>query len=272
MKPSKALRTSWGNTHLVIPDPHAKPDWNNDRFEWLGQWAVENTPDVIVCIGDWADMPSLCHYDKGTVSAEGRRYSDDIASVHDALEKFHAPINEEISRRKRLKRKQWNPRFIMCLGNHDARITTAAEKDPMLHGTISTDDLKFQEFGWEVYPFLTPVRVDGIVYVHYAVSGVMGRPSGGKNHGRTLINNGHLSTTVGHSHLFDYSEATNIMGETVAGMCCGVFTDEEMSYAGVQPGAMWWRGVVHKKCVDGVGGYEFEKISIEELRERYGED
>ena len=68
-------------THLVIPDQHAHPDNNNDRFEWLGKLIVDLKPDVVINLGDMADMPSLCTYDKGTKGFEGRRYKQDVNST-----------------------------------------------------------------------------------------------------------------------------------------------------------------------------------------------
>ena len=51
---------------LVICDPHAHPNYDNKRFTDLGRFIVKTRPDIIVCIGDMADMPSLSMYDKGT--------------------------------------------------------------------------------------------------------------------------------------------------------------------------------------------------------------
>ena len=47
-------------THLIIPDGHTHPDYNNDRFTWLGKLIVDLQPEVVVNIGDMADMASLC--------------------------------------------------------------------------------------------------------------------------------------------------------------------------------------------------------------------
>lgn len=74
--------------HLVVPDPHAHPDYSNKRFEYLGKLIVDLKPDKVICLGDFADLPSLCSYDKGTAGFEGRRYKDDVASVIDAQEKM----------------------------------------------------------------------------------------------------------------------------------------------------------------------------------------
>src|SRR6187431_2812527 len=63
-----------GTTHMVIPDVQSKPGVQNDHLTWIGAYAVEKKPDVIVCIGDFWDFPSLSSYDKGKLSFEGRRY------------------------------------------------------------------------------------------------------------------------------------------------------------------------------------------------------
>ncbi len=81
-------------THLVIPDSHAKPDVPNDRFELLGEFILDLKPDVIVNIGDGADMESLCSYDKGKKSFEGRRYKKDIEAHLDAQQKMFKPIDD----------------------------------------------------------------------------------------------------------------------------------------------------------------------------------
>ncbi len=51
---------------LIIPDPHASPDYDNERFSALGEFILSTKPQYIVCLGDMADMSSLSSYDKGT--------------------------------------------------------------------------------------------------------------------------------------------------------------------------------------------------------------
>lgn len=84
---------------LVIGDPHAHPSYDNSRFTKLGNFIAREKPQIIVCIGDMADMPSLSSYDKGTKGFEGRRYKKDVESVIDAQKKLFAPIKkfEDIS-------------------------------------------------------------------------------------------------------------------------------------------------------------------------------
>ena len=69
---------------LVLPDVQSKPGIDFTYLTRIGTYALEKKPDVIVCIGDFADMESLSSYDKGKKSFEGRRFKKDIeaATVH----------------------------------------------------------------------------------------------------------------------------------------------------------------------------------------------
>ena len=41
---------------LIIGDPHAHPDYDNSRFEKLGQFIARAKPDAVICMGDFADQ------------------------------------------------------------------------------------------------------------------------------------------------------------------------------------------------------------------------
>jgi 3',5'-cyclic AMP phosphodiesterase CpdA len=246
--------------HLVIPDQHAHPDHANERFEWLGKLIVDLRPDVIVNLGDMADMPSLCSYDKGTKGFEGRRYKKDIEVTLDAQERMFTPI-------KKAKKKRG--RYVFCVGNHEERINRATSADAVLDGTISLDDLHLKEHGWEVIDFLRPVVVDGIAYSHYFTSGVMGRPVGGENPAKTLLNKQHMSVTAGHTHTLDFASTTTASGQRIMGLVAGAYVDHESGWNNPQSEALWWSGVVIKRHVED-GSYDPQFVSIEALRKEYG--
>ncbi len=221
-------------------------------------------PDVVIMIGDWVDMPSLCSYDKGTKGFEGRRYKYDIEAGIDAEEKFAAPI-------KATKRKL--PRKIKLIGNHEHRITRAIESDAAhLEGIISLDDLRYKQFGWEVvgYNGSTPgvVVVDGVAYAHYFTSGVMGRPIGGMHPAYQLISKQYQSCTQGHVHTTDYSVRTNASGRNIHGMVVGCYQDYRSEWAG-EANTLWWRGVIVKRNVH-AGSYDPTWVSLENIKEKYG--
>lgn len=246
-------------THLIIPDPHAAPGEDLSRFTYLGNLIAAVKPDVVVCIGDWADMPSLCSYDKGTKGFEGRRYKSDIESSCKAQELMFAPIR---AAKKKL------PRFVMTTGNHDyARINRAIEKDAVLDGTISVSDLQYEDFGWETYDFLEPVEIDGVYYAHYFPTGVMGRATSGEHQAYTLLSKQFVSCTQGHTHTRDFAERTAPDGRRLMGMVTGCYIDHHHAYAG-QANKMWWPGVVIKRNVH-QGQYDFEFIGLDRIKAEY---
>ena len=157
-------------THFVIPDVQAKPGHDFTYLEKTGRYIVDKQPDVIVCIGDFADMPSLSSYDVGTKSFEGRRYLNDVEAAKDAMARLLSPIEEYNIQQRRNGKKQYKPRKVLTLGNHEQRINRAINLDPKLDGVLSVDALGYGGFGWEVYPFLDVVVIDNIAYSHYSVS------------------------------------------------------------------------------------------------------
>lgn len=244
--------------HLIIPDAHAKPGVDNDRFEWLGKYIYDTQPDVVVCIGDFADMESLSSYDKGKKSFEGRRYKKDVAATIDAQERMFFWINQM----------EKKPRMVMCIGNHEARINRVSESSPEFDGLVSMDDLKYKEFGWEEYKFLDRVVIDGICYTHFFTSGVMNRPISGEHPAASLIKKQYMSCTQGHSHTRDFAERTRADGKKMMGLVCGCYFEHDEHYATVA-NSLWWRGLVMKRHVHD-GEYEPEFVPIEALKEKYG--
>ena len=149
-------------TIIVIPDCQVRPGDSLNYLYCIGKYIAEKKPDIIVQIGDFADMESLSSYDVGKKSFEGRTYKADIEAAIDGMVALLAPIEEEQVRLSRNKKKLWKPRKVLTLGNHCDRINRAIENDRKLEGLISTEDLLYSDFGWEVYPFLQPVIIEGI--------------------------------------------------------------------------------------------------------------
>ena len=243
-------------THLVIGDPHCNPKASNDRFLWAGKLARDLKPDTIVCMGDFSSLDSLSSYDKGKKSFEGRRYKKDIDHAHDALEKFNKGLNGRRSRK------------VMLLGNHEDRIDRIVDETPELDGTISTKDLKFKEFGWEVFAYQEPVGIDGVHYCHNYPTGIMGKPISGDNIARSLLLKNKVSSTVGHCHLFDYSMCTIPSGRKVLGLSAGCYLHHKEDYAR-NTQRLWWSGLIVKRNVR-QGEYDIETIEYNTVKRRYG--
>lgn len=251
------------STHLVIPDSHAHYQHDNNRAVWLGQLIHDLRPDVVIHIGDSADMPSLSGYDKGKKSFQGRTYRQDVDTHLDFQERTWEPYRK--SHRKL-------PRRVFCVGNHEHRITRAIEYQPELEGAIGLSDLELPRWYDDVvdYEGGTPgfINIDGIAYAHYFISGVAGRPIGGLHPADSLVSKKHSSATCGHLHMADWSIAKNMYNDWVMGCFVGCYQDYDSDWAGII-NKLWWRGIVVKKNVD-KGGYDPEFISIDRIKKEYG--
>lgn len=252
---------------LVIPDSHAHPDYSNDRFKWLGNLILDRRPDIVVDIGDSADMASLCTYDTGTVRAEGRRYTEDLRAYAEAQHLLWEPIRNWNEQQARNKKKQWWPHRVKCIGNHEQRIMRAAIEDPKLHGHLSIDDLEEHKYYDEVYPFLVPYIHEGIAFQHYFTSGVMGRPISGIHAASNLVRKNFISSVCGHAHTRDFWESTRPDGSRIFGLVVGCYIDYEPDWTSEHK--RWWSGVVMLHNPSN-GTAEPEFIGIEEVKRRYG--
>lgn len=251
------------SVHLVIPDLHAHPDHNNDRALWIGELIHELKPDVVIDLGDSADMPSLSDHDKGIKAFVGRQYGADIDAYLDAQDKIW-----ERSRRS----KKGLPRRVRLIGNHEERIDRFLNKVPELEGTVSYKDLDLERYYQEVvyYDGNTPgtITIDGVTYAHYFVSGVMGRGISGEHPGYTLITKQFSSCTQGHSHIFDYAIRTEQSGKKLHGLVAGCAVDYKMHWPG-ETQKLWTTGVAIKHGVEG-GQYDLEWVSLDRLKLEYG--
>lgn len=252
--------------HAVIPDGQVKPGVPLEHWGWAGRYLAEKHPDVIVNIGDFADMHSLSSYDIGKKCYEGRTYKEDIEAAHYAMNLFMTPINAEIKRLKNNRKAQWKPRLVLTLGNHEDRISRAIESDRKLEGTISLEDLKYKEFGWEVIPFLKPIVIDGIAYCHYFTTGEMGRPI---TSARAMCTKKHMSCTMGHTPKteIDMSQV-RADGRPIIGLFAGVFYQHDEDYLGPQGNPVHRQIWLKHEVKDGF--YHVMPVSMKYLKDKYG--
>ena len=264
---SQSTATS-SRRHLVIPDVQHKPGCSTEHLTWAGKYAVEMLPDVIVVIGDWWDLPSLSSYDKGKKSFEGRRYVKDIDAGNEAMDAFMAPIHAEIARRKKGKRKAWDPELHFTLGNHENRITRAVEDSAELEDLMSFDDFNLKEHGFNVHGFLEPVVIEGICFQHYFTSGIMGRPV---SSAQAMLNKKHQSTVMGHVQDRQIAYAKRADGTRITGLFAGICYRHEESYLAASEGTSTsWAGVwVLNEC-DGTGAFDEMPVSLSYLERKYG--
>ena len=251
--------------HAIIPDVQAKPNVPLDHLDWCGKWLADKKPDVIVCLGDFADMESLSSYDVGKKSFEGRRYTKDIEVARRAMDILMAPILEEQEKIRRHKSRMWRPRLVLTLGNHETRINKAVDNDSKLEGLIKISDLGYDRYGWEIYPYLQVIVIDGICYSHYFTSGILGRPV---TSARMLLQKHHMSCIAGHQQGRDIAYGKRADGSSMTSIISGSFYQHDEAYLNAQTNEHW-HGCWMLNEVNN-GSFDEMPLSLNYLKRKYG--
>ena len=264
-----------GSTHLYIPDTQCKPGESLEYLRCIGRYIADKQPDVIVHAGDHADMPSLSSYDKGKASAENRRFMDDIQAAIDGIDALLEPI---ITLQQRQITEWWQsgadgefelyrPQLVITAGNHENRLERFANENPAFVGTISTSLLKYEDAGFIVVPFLTPITIDGISYIHYVPNPMSGKAMGGS--AANILQKVGSSFTMGHRQVLDMATTHNILtGRPKWGLIAGACYPFDEEYKGAT-GNNHWRGVIMKHNVKD-GDYSPCVVNLDWLMEKYG--
>lgn len=239
----------------VVPDVQAMPNVSFTHLTAYGKYIAHKQPDVIVCIGDFGDFPSLSHFERGTLSFEGRRYKKDLSAFHEAMQTFLDPIR---------KAKGYNPHMEFTLGNHEDHIRRAFHEDPKLEGLMSLEDLKLEDYGWRVHEFLQPVSIGGVAFCHYFPSGVMGRPI---TSARAILTKLHMSAVAGHQQGWDIGSARRADGGNMGAIISGSFYQHTYSYLSPYTNAHWRGAFFLHEVKD--GEFEEMKLTIDYLLRRY---
>ena len=250
--------------HMVIPDCQVKHGVPTQHLEWIGKYIVEYKPDVIVNIGDFADMPSLSSYDKGKKCFEGRRYNLDILSAKEGMAKLLKPMKDHNKNLAKTKHKQYKPEMHLTLGNHEHRINRVIESDPMLDGIMGVSNLCYEK-DWIVHEFLNPVTIDGVTYAHYFYNPMNGRPYGGMI--ESMLKTIGFTFTMGHQQGLRMGMRTLNNGQMIRGLVAGSCYLHEENYIGYQ-GNDHWQGVIIKHEVED-GNYCIMEISLDYLCRKY---
>lgn len=250
--------------HIVIPDTQVKPGVNTTHLEWIGRYIVEHAGDhpnvKIIHLGDHWDMPSLSSYDKGKKAMEGRRYTADVTAGNDGFARLNEPIDAHIKATKG----KWHPDRILLRGNHEDRITRAAESDAQVEGLVTLDHLESP--GWDVHDFLKTVEVDGVTYSHYFANPMTGRPYGGQSIDTRLKTIGY-SFSMGHQQGLSMGMRFLTNGTRHRGLIAGSCYLHDEDYAGPQ-GNFVWRGIVVCHQVER-GDYNAMEIDLDYLCRKY---
>lgn len=250
--------------HLVIPDCQIRPGDDFTFLRSIGNYIVAKKPDIVVCLGDFADMPSLSSYDVGKKAFEGKRYIKDTEAARQAMQTLLGPLKEYNDQAKKNKTKQYKPRRIMLYGNHEHRIEKAVNNDAKLEGVLKLKDLGYEETGWETYPFLDVVVADGIAYSHYFVSGILGRPC---TSAQAQLTKKHMSCIAGHQQGLQIATSYRADGTRLTSIIAGSCYEHNEDYLGPQ-GNNHWRGIIILHNVNN-GSFDLMPVPLEFIKSKY---
>jgi hypothetical protein len=244
--------------HLIIPDAQIKPGSPTDHIKWCGEAILDYKPDVIVCLGDWWDLPSLnSHAPAGSEELEGRRYHEDIKVGNESFNKLDSYLRKSRS-------KTWQPRKVFLEGNHENRANRIAKNDPKWKGIIGSHNC--ETLDWERHKFLKICEIDGIKYCHYFPNPFSGKPIGGTIVNR--LNSIGASFVQGHQQGFLYA-SKQYPDHVKHGLVAGRFYLEHEGYRPDDVQTNEWSGIV---ILNGVkrGDYDLMPLRMDYLRRKYG--
>lgn len=249
---------------LVFSCAHADPEVDNGRFDLLGNYIYDTKPDLVVDLGDGADMRSLNSYDTSYPKVVvTQSYQEDIEVYNDSQERLRWKF--KLNKRKR-------PYWVGLEGNHEHRIKKAIAQDPRREGEkygLSFSHLQTDKWfdAYHEYEHSAPAIATyfGVDFAHYFGGGNRGTAIAGTHPAHTIINNRHRSSVCGHSHKRSvyFKDAPGSIGLVV-----GCFKGKAEGWAG-QANNDWWHGVVHLKNVED-GRFEPQFISLKILQQEYG--
>lgn len=246
----------------VIFDTQIKPSnlpVNMPLMHAVGRWIVTEQPSHLVWIGDHYDMPSLCSYDfgkKNRLVFAGEEVRADVEAGNIAMAAMLAPLRELQERQRAAKKKVYRPELHFTLGNHEQRVDRYNE----LKGLVNLTK-ELEGFGITVHPFLKPVKIGGVAFVHYAYNPLSGRPLGGTAEHR--LNKLKMSFVQGHEQVFKYAVEYLNDGRKISALVCGSCYLHDEEYKGFQ-GNNHFRGVAMLHNVKD-GMYDLEQYSVERL-------
>lgn len=239
----------------VIPDCQVMPNVPMDHLTACGKYLAEKRPDVIVCIGDFGDFPSLSQFGRGKMEFEGRRFKKDLAAFHQGMGLLMAPIQRA---------RGYRPHLEFTHGNHESHIERAVNEDARLEGMMSLEDLRLKDYGWREHAFLQPVAIGGVAFCHYFPSGPMGRAI---SSAPDLLRKMHMSCVAGHQQGREIAFGRRGDGQHMTAIITGSFYQHDYKYLSPFANACW-RGMVMMNEVRD-GRFDEMFVSIDFLKRKF---
>jgi predicted phosphodiesterase len=239
---------------LTIGDAHCAPGQDLRRFKALGKLIVDESPDVVVSIGDFLTLDSLSDWDKSKRGKmEGRRYKADISSGNRALDLIQLSTA---------------PRYVYLMGNHEYRLPRYLDYDPTMMGFADIEnDLDLAARKWKVVDYKDDIKLSGISFTHIPING-MGRPIGNPHVAQKALALYSNSVVFGHTHTLDHAaEHRRGAPHLNQALAVGCFFEHIDEYA-IGSKTDYWRGIVILDAYHN-NRFDIRTISMSNLLRKY---
>lgn len=256
VKPLRIAAPKHGLKIAFIPDVQAMPGVELDHLRWAGRYIAEKQPDVIVCIGDFVDLPSLGRHAR-PMEREGMRYRNDIGAGRKAMDLLMNPI---------ARARGYAPAMEFTMGNHEDFVDRYVREHPEQEGNMDlVADLGLREYGWRVHPFMQPISIGGVAFCHYFPSGVRGEPI---TTASALLRKLHMSAVAGHLQGRDIAFERRGDGGHLTAIVSGSFYQHDYKYLSPFTNSHW-RGMWMLHQVKD-GQFDEMALSIDYLKRKFG--
>lgn len=247
---------------IVMGDAHDDPTIpDKSRFEWAGKYAAEAKADVLVSIGDFLNMNSLCfHVPDENYSGKAKpTFITDILSGKQAF----AALNSGLG--------NWNPEKHLTVGNHENRLYRQEDSAPSSMGMYqSLFDECVSGAGFTYSAYGDTHLIGGVGFTHIPLN-IMGRPSSAR-HLNSLGNDSIRDLVFGHRHRATAQPFPKIGGTSVTLVDSGCYLPwgykKMESFAEHTPGE--WSYVLTDLRIKNRRIVDCNFVSVMTLEERYG--
>lgn len=215
---------------LCFADGHVEPDQDLSHFSKLGQFIVDERPDVVIDLGDFVSMSAVSHWDASKkLAMEGRRYQKDIEAGRTAIENLVQPLYRLQDRLVTQKKKIYNPRLIHMDGNHEAWVHKYVEQNPVLDGSMDLwKDLGITDH-FECLKYKSVLNIGGVNFMHAPLCGNDSPISGMHVASKALQRfSGHV--VFGHYHRLEVENVTRIDSRCTRAISVPMFSNTRPHY------------------------------------------
>ena len=138
---------------LIVPDTHV-PFENARAFELMLKVGQKLKPDIIACLGDFADFYCISRYSKNPNKVS--QFAKEVEAVNERLDQ----LDELGAERK-----------IYICGNHEQRLPAYLEQtaNPLFSSTSIEKELRLEERNWEFVEYHQHAKI-GKLYLTHDVS------------------------------------------------------------------------------------------------------